>query len=80
MPLKTHMDEAPTLNLTSMIDIVFLLIIFFMVGTKFTELERKIGLHVPQVTDAGALTEAATLATVSGWRPGARLRPVRCNL
>ena len=29
MPLKTHVDEQPTLNLTSMIDIVFLLIIFF---------------------------------------------------
>ena len=29
MPLKTHMDEQPELNLTPMIDIVFLLIIFF---------------------------------------------------
>jgi biopolymer transport protein ExbD len=53
MPLKTHVDEQPTLNLTPMIDIVFLLIIFFMVGTKFTELERKMALEVPQVGDAG---------------------------
>ena len=44
MPLKIHIDEQPSLNMTPMIDIVFLLIIFFMVGTKFTELERKIGL------------------------------------
>ena len=28
-----------------MIDVVFLLIIFFMVGTEFTELERKIALE-----------------------------------
>ncbi|MGB6042532.1 MAG: biopolymer transporter ExbD, partial [Pirellulales bacterium] len=33
MPIKTHIDEQPSLNLTPMIDIVFLLIIFFMVGT-----------------------------------------------
>ena len=59
MPLKTHLDEQPTLNLTPMIDIVFLLIIFFMVGTKFTELERKIALQVPEVSD------------VEGAQPGA---------
>jgi len=56
MPLKTHLDEQPALNLTPMIDIVFLLIIFFMVGTKFTELERKIGIRVPEVADRGELT------------------------
>jgi biopolymer transport protein ExbD len=42
-----------------MIDIVFLLIIFFMVGTRFTELteaERSIELSVPEVQQAGALT------------------------
>ena len=58
MPLKTHLDEQPTLNMTPMIDIVFLLIIFFMVGTKFTELERKIGLKVPSVNNSGALAAA----------------------
>ena len=56
MPLKTHHDEQPTLNLTPMIDIVFLLIIFFMVGTKFTEMERKIKLEVPTVSDSGTLS------------------------
>ena len=43
MPLKTHIDEPPTLNLTAMIDILFLLIIFFMVSTQFTEYERSLG-------------------------------------
>ncbi len=37
MPLKTEGIDEPDLNLTPMIDIVFLLIIFFMVGTRFTE-------------------------------------------
>ena len=70
MPLKTHLDEQPSLNLTPMIDIVFLLIIFFMVGTKFTELERKIGLRVPEVADKGALTAAPERKMVNVFRDG----------
>ena len=58
MPLKTHNDEQPSLNLTPMIDVVFLLIIFFMVGSQYSELERSIELEVPRVTDSGALTAA----------------------
>lgn len=37
MPLRTESLEDPQLNLTPMIDVVFLLIIFFMVGARFTE-------------------------------------------
>jgi len=70
MPLKTHVDEQPTLNLTPMIDVVFLLIIFFMVGTKFTELERKIGLKVPEVSDSGALTAAPEKKVVNVYHDG----------
>ena len=70
MALKTHTDEQPSLNLTPMIDIVFLLIIFFMVGTKFSELERKIGLQPPQVNDSGALSSAPEAKTVNVFRDG----------
>ncbi len=61
MPLKIQRDDQTSINLTPMIDIVFLLIIFFMVGTKFSELnetERDIAIQVPAVTDAQALTTA----------------------
>ena len=70
MPLKTHVDEQPTLNLTPMIDIVFLLIIFFMVGTKFSELERKIGLHIPEVSNVEALTAAPEPKVVNVYGDG----------
>tara|TARA_Y100001933_G_scaffold234066_1_gene254074 strand:+ start:4214 stop:4651 length:438 start_codon:yes stop_codon:yes gene_type:complete len=70
MALKTHTDEQPSLNLTPMIDIVFLLIIFFMVGTKFSELERKIGLQPPQVNDSGALSAAPEAKTINVFRDG----------
>lgn len=52
MPLKTMRDEQPAINLAPMIDIVFLLIIFFMVGSRFSELndqERDMAVRVPQV-------------------------------
>lgn len=54
MPLKVTNDENLSLNLTPMIDVVFLLVIFFMVATRFTELERNIELELPQVAAAGA--------------------------
>jgi biopolymer transport protein ExbD len=53
MPLKLQHDEMPAVNLTSMIDVLFLLIIFFMVATKFDEMERNIEVAVPQVAQAG---------------------------
>ncbi len=53
MPLKIQQDETPTLNLTSMIDVLFLLIIFFMVATKFDEMDRNIEVAVPEVAQAG---------------------------
>jgi len=56
--------------MTPMIDIVFLLIIFFMVGTKFTELERKIGLKVPNVNNSGALTAAPEKKVINVHRDG----------
>jgi biopolymer transport protein ExbD len=53
MPLKIQHDDAPALNLTSMIDVLFLLIIFFMVATKFDQLERNIDVAVPEVAQTG---------------------------
>ena len=35
MKLQHHMKEEPTVDLTSLIDVVFLLLIFFMVSTTF---------------------------------------------
>ena len=68
MPLKLQHDEAPALNLTSMIDVLFLLIIFFMVATKFDELERNIEVAVPEVAQAGESTPPR--AAAGGHRAG----------
>jgi biopolymer transport protein ExbD len=51
MPLKTEPLEEPSINLTSMLDIVMLLIVFFMVATKFSEEERQTDIQVPTAAD-----------------------------
>ncbi|MFK7766957.1 MAG: ExbD/TolR family protein [Mariniblastus sp.] len=71
MPLKIHRDDQTSINLTPMIDIVFLLIIFFMVSSRFSELgERDIALQVPAVTNAKALTAAPRKRVINVYRDG----------
>lgn len=70
MPLKTHHDEIPAINLTPMIDIVFNLIIFFMVSTRFTEIEKQVELSVPQVGDVSKLNDAPKSRVISVLRDG----------
>src|SRR5262245_43508886 len=70
MPLKMHQDDLPAINLTPMIDIVFNLIIFFMVSTRFTEIERKVDLSVPNVGGAATLPDVQRSRTINVFRDG----------
>lgn len=73
MPLKIEREDQSTINLTPMIDIVFLLIIFFMVSTKFSELneaERDIAINVPTVSDARAMTAAPKKRVINVFEDG----------
>ena len=73
MPLKINKDDEQSINLTPLIDIVFLLIIFFMVGTRFSELneqEKSIQLEVPQVSEAVALTAAPKKRVINVLQDG----------
>ena len=65
MPLKTEPLEEPSLILTPVIDIMFLLLIFFMVGTQFTEEESRFEIKLPMVSDTLAVTSLPDPATVS---------------
>jgi biopolymer transport protein ExbD len=56
MPFKFEPVDEPTINVTSMVDVVLLLLIFFMVGTQFTKQESQYEINLPQVTDAQPLT------------------------
>lgn len=71
MPLKTsHDDDLPAINLTPMLDIVFNLIIFFMVGARFVEAERKIDVKVPQVKNSENLAAVLNKRMVNVYHDG----------
>lgn len=50
MNLRPRHREDPEINLISMIDVLLVLLIFFMVSTTFLQ-EGRIRLHLPQASD-----------------------------
>lgn len=70
MPLKGVMLEEPQLNLTPMLDVVFNLIIFFMVGTQFADMERQFDVQLPQVSDAQPLTSPPDEIVINVYASG----------
>lgn len=55
MKLQTRDREAPEVNLTSLIDVVLLLLVFFMVSTSFVR-EAEINLSLPEADTDSELT------------------------
>lgn len=51
-------SKTPTIEMTPMIDMVFLLLIFFLVATTFQEEEREIQIALPQAAAAGPISGA----------------------
>lgn len=49
-------DGELTLNLTPMLDVIFQLLIFFMVATTFQKDEREIDVELPQATTGNELS------------------------
>ncbi len=65
MPLKMEPLEEPNLILTPVIDIMLLLLIFFMVATEFADEEKHLEISLPTSSDAAALTSLPDPATVN---------------
>ena len=66
MKIRAATDEEPVLNLTPMIDVVFQLLIFFMVATTFLDPEKEIAIELPEAT--------------SGTRPDAERQEIVINV
>ncbi|MEO1421407.1 MAG: biopolymer transporter ExbD, partial [Pseudomonadota bacterium] len=49
MKLSTRQREKPEVNLTSLIDVVFLLLVFFMVTTSFQR-ESSVSIQLPEAS------------------------------
>jgi biopolymer transport protein ExbD len=56
MPLKVDALEEPQINLTPMIDVVFNLLIFFMLATRFADMERQFDVQLPTASSAQPLS------------------------
>ncbi len=54
-------QEKQELNMTSMIDIVFLLLVFFVMTFKIVEMEGDFSIRMPLAGDSNAVTDATDL-------------------
>ena len=60
MNLNTRAREEPEVNLTSLIDVVFLLLIFFMVSTSFVK-ESRLTITLPEAQSVAPAAQAERL-------------------
>jgi biopolymer transport protein ExbD len=56
MRIRHGEDERFEINMTPIIDMVFLLLIFFLVATKFADIERDVRVKPPSSHDARPIT------------------------
>jgi biopolymer transport protein ExbD len=54
MKLQNVTEDEPAINLTPMIDVVFTLLVFFMLATTFAERERLLDVELPYSSSANA--------------------------
>lgn len=58
MPLKTAPLEEPNINVTSLLDIILFLVMFFMIGTHFSENEQQTDIQIPTASASTTLSGA----------------------
>ena len=58
MKLSLRVRAQPEVNLTSLIDVVFLLLIFFMVSTSFVK-QSQINISLPQADSSTVVEDTA---------------------
>ncbi|PIE43723.1 MAG: biopolymer transporter ExbD [Gammaproteobacteria bacterium] len=63
MKFKRQAGEEISVNLTPLIDVVFLLLIFFMVSTTFTK-ESRLEIELPEASGERAVTEREMIEVV----------------
>lgn len=65
-----ELEDEVALNLTSLIDVVFLLLVFFMVATTFLDPERALELDLPRAQSGSANQEAPEELVLNVFRDG----------
>ena len=72
MNLQTRSREEPEINLTSLIDVVLLLLVFFMVSTSFVR-EAEISLRLPEASSDSSPVEDVESLEISVTQTGSYL-------
>jgi len=65
MAIRRNSSEDASINLTPMIDVVFLLVIFFMVGSKFRDADSRVDVNVPAAGRMRAMSRVPDERVVS---------------
>ena len=65
MAAKYDEDEKPQVQLTSMMDCIFLMLIFFLVSSQLKKIEKEVPLELPETDVAQDVKAAPDLVTVS---------------
>ena len=65
MAAKYDEDEKPQVQLTSMMDCIFLMLIFFLVSSQLKKIEKEVPLELPEADVAQDVKAAPDLVTVS---------------
>lgn len=73
---KKRANTLPAISVASMPDIVFILLFFFMVITKFRETDLKVQVMVPQATELEKLEQKSLVHTIYIGRPNERFSKV----
>ncbi|HVO47334.1 MAG TPA: biopolymer transporter ExbD [Steroidobacteraceae bacterium] len=69
MNLKPQRHEEPEINVVSLIDVVLLLVVFFMLSSRFTE-EGRLRVHLPQASAVPAEKPASEPLVVTVTQQG----------
>ncbi len=69
MNLKPRKHEEPEINVVSLIDVVLLLVVFFMLSSRFTD-EGRLRVHLPQASDVPTAKPASEPLVVSVTQQG----------
>lgn len=77
---KEESEEELGLNLTSLIDVIFLLLIFFMVTTTFIDPSKKLDLQLPKAKAASAEAKSVPVTIEMGKGGKILLNGKRVNL
>ncbi len=61
MKLRDTLEDDPTINLTPMIDVIFTLLVFFMLATTFAERERMLDIDLPATSSVEATAKGLVI-------------------